>query len=181
MKKIILGLFILTSLSVTTSCSSDDDDNTSSNIEGTWKLTAWNVSGTSYDLNNDGTVSTNLLEEMNCYNNETIVFNNNVATIMSTSYADIYAELEVGSTSEYMYTIECENEVSTDVATYSVNGNTITVTSTYEEDGTVYEDNVVGTLNGNSMSFVIEEGLYITDSNFDAVVAQDLTFVYTKI
>ncbi|WP_178988932.1 lipocalin family protein [Winogradskyella schleiferi] len=182
MKKFILGLFVLTSLSLTTACSSDDDDNTSSNIEGAWKLTAWNVSGSSYDLNNDGTASTNLLEEMNCYNNETIVFNNNVATYMTTSYADIYAELVAGSTSDYVYTIECQDEVSNSPASYSVNGNTVTITTTYEEDGTIYEVILLATLNGNTLSFVLEEGLYIEENvGFDVIVEQDLTLVFTKL
>lgn len=159
-----------------TSCSSDNDDNPIQ-VEGTWKLTAWNV-GESYDLNNDGTASSNLLDEIDCYNNETIVFANNIATYMSTSYADIY--FESSEEGESTYTIECEQEIENSPAAYSVSGNTVTITETYEEDGEVYEDVIVATMNGNMLSFVIPDGYYVEGDDFEVVVEQDLTFVFTK-
>lgn len=179
MRKLVVSLFVLTAL-VFTSCESDDDGSSSSNIQGTWKLTAWN-SVESFDLNNDGVASTNLLDEMDCYNNETIVFANNVATAISTSYADITAEIVVGTTNEFNYSIDCEQEFSSDDAIFTVNGNTVTITTTEMFDGEVSENVLVATINGNTLSFVVEEGLYIyNDANFDTVVEQDLTFVYTK-
>ena len=62
MRKLFLNLLAFTFLIVATSCSSDNNDNPTQ-VDGTWKLTAWNV-GESYDLNNDGTASSNLLDEM---------------------------------------------------------------------------------------------------------------------
>lgn len=178
MKKILLNLLALSLL--ITSCESDDDNNSSSDLQGTWKLTAWNVAN-AIDLNGDGTVSTNMLDEMNCYNNETITFGNSTATATTTSYADIEAELVTGSDTEYSYIIDCVSEINSDTATYVVNGNTVTITTTYEEDGETYEDILVATKSGNTLSFVVEEGLYIEESDsFDVVVNQDLTFIYTK-
>jgi len=56
-------------------CSSDDDSNdTTANLEGTWKLTAFNTEN-AYDLNEDGTTSTSVMDETSCYQNETITFN----------------------------------------------------------------------------------------------------------
>ena len=76
-------------------------------IVGTWLLTAWN--GDAIDLNNDGVESTNFLNEMNCYTNETLVFNsNNTGAAMSTSYATFTFDIEIGTTNSYIYTIECE-------------------------------------------------------------------------
>ena len=111
MKKIFLNLFILSGLLLATACSSDSDDNdNNAELEGTWRLTAWNV-GESYDLNNDGTSSSNLLDEIDCYNNETISFANGVATYMSTSYAEFYFEAGEEGESEGTYFIECEQEI----------------------------------------------------------------------
>ena len=170
-----LSLFLI----VATSCSSDNNDNPTQ-VDGTWKLTAWNV-GESYDLNNDGTASSNLLDEMDCYNNETIVFANNTATYMSTSYADIYFEATGGGSTEGTYTIECEQEIENSPAAYTVSGNTVTITETYEEDGQVYEEVIVATLNGNTLSFVIPDGYYVEDDEFEVLVEQDLTLVFIKL
>lgn len=172
MKKLFLNLFILTGLVLTTSCSSDDDDNNNSvELEGTWRLTAWNV-GESYDLNNDGTASENLLDEFDCLNNETLVFMNGIATYMSTSYLEIYVEFGEGGESDATYTIECELEDEDTPATYTQNGNTISILT---EDSTL-----VATLDGNTLSFVVPEGFYVEGDDFEVEIEQDLTYVFTK-
>ncbi|MEZ4802472.1 MAG: hypothetical protein R2797_06835 [Gelidibacter sp.] len=173
MKKMILGLMAVGALAFT-SCSSDDDNNSSVSLVGTWKLTAWN-STTGYDINNDGTANTNLLEEFNCYNNETVVFSsNNTAVANSTSYADITAEITAGTTDEFTYTVDCIDEIDSVPLTWSLAGNTIT----FDEGSS---DEIVGTLNGNTFSIVVPEGLVVYNDDFsEIVVNQDLTFVYTK-
>lgn len=177
MKRIFLNIFLLAGLIITASCSNEDnDDNSSAAMKGTWKLTAWNVDG-SYDLNNDGTASPNLLDEMDCYNNERIVFTDDTATYMTTSYADIYAEFVDGT--GYTFTVECEEEVDSSPATYTRNGNALTITTTYEEDGETETDIILATVNGNTLTFVEEEGFVIEEDNYDVVV-EDLTLVFTK-
>lgn len=174
MKKVILSLLAVSAL-IFTSCSKDNDDNNSTaTIEGTWKLTAWN-STTAYDLNNDGTSNLNLLQEFDCYSNENVVFSaNNTAVANSTSYVDITAEITTGTVNEYTYTVDCIQENDFFPLTWSVSGNTITFDS-----GT--PDEVVATLNGNTFSFLVPEGLVVADAqNAEVVVNQDLTFVYTK-
>lgn len=151
-------------------CSNDVGDD--EDILGTWKLTAW-IGEEPIDLNNDGTESINFLDEMDCYTNETIVFSaDNTAVTMSTSYATFIYDIEVGTTDEYDYTIECtlENE-NTDV-TWTQNGNIISVT-----DNGVTTD---GTLNGDQLSIFAPEGFVAFISDFTATTTQDLTFVYTK-
>jgi hypothetical protein len=179
MKKLILNFFVLTTFVFATSCSSDDDNNDSSvELEGTWKLTAWEV-GETFDLNNDGELSTNILDEMDCYDNETIVFGDGVATYMSRSYADI--EVEFGEEgSNPVYTVECEDEFENSPAAYVRNGNSVTITETYEEDGEIYEDTLVATISGNTLSFVIPEGFVIFGDDFEVEVEQDLVLVFTK-
>ena len=184
MKKFIFKTLALTALVLVSACSGSDDDNNSSvELEGTWKLTAWNI-GESVDLNNDGTASSNLLDEMDCYNNETIVFSStDIATIINTSYADIYVELEEGSETDYIFEVECELENDSFTATYVRNGNTVTFTFAGDvEDGEDEEDTdvLIATLDGDELSLLIPDGYYVEGDDFEVVVEQDLTMVYTK-
>ncbi|WP_299388254.1 hypothetical protein [uncultured Lacinutrix sp.] len=143
-------------------------------IVGTWLLTAWN--GEAIDLNNDGTENTNFLNEMDCYTNETLIFNSdNTGTAMSTSFATFTFEIETGTTNSYVYTIECEDEIENSDFTWTQNGNTITITDTASSDVSEW------TINGNDLSTDIPSGFIAFDSDdFSVVVTQDLTFVYEK-
>jgi hypothetical protein len=141
-------------------------------VEGTWLLTAW-IGTEAIDLNGDGTESINFLDEMDCYENETIVFNEDgTGVTMSTSYASFNFEIVVGTTNEYMYTITCDLEDENTNFTWSQNGNTVSTT-----DGT---DTTDLTLNGNQLSLFVPEGFVAFNSDFTATTTQDLTFVYTK-
>jgi hypothetical protein len=151
-------------------CSTDNEPNEA--LEGTWKLTGW-IGEEPIDLNNDGTESVNFLDEMDCYENETIVFNaDNTAVAMSTSYASFIFDIETGTTNEYDYTIECEFENENTNMTWIQNGDTVTV-----DDGSAVSD---FTLNGNQLSILIPEGFLAFSSDFTATTSQDLTFIYTK-
>ena len=174
MKKLFLSLLAVSTL-ILNSCSSDDDGNSSNvSLVGTWKLTAWN-STTAFDINNDGTASTNLLQEFDCYDNETIVFSaNNTAIANSTSYADITAEITAGTTDEYTYTIECIDEADFFPLTWTLNGNTLI----FDQDT---EDEITATLSGNTISILIPAGFEVYSEDFsDVVVSEDIIFVYTK-
>ncbi len=142
-------------------------------IVGTWLLTAW-IGEEPIDLNNDGTENTNFLEEMDCYNNETLVFNNdNTGMTVSTSFADIEIFLEDGSDSEFDFTVDCILENESTEFTWSQSGSTITTTDVF---GTFDWE-----LDGNTLSTTIPEGFTVINIE-DATVStiQDLTFVYTK-
>lgn len=143
-------------------------------LVGTWLLTAWNGEE-AIDLNNDGTESINFLIEMDCYNNETIVFNvDNTGTVMSTSYALIDIFLEVGSTNSYDFSIDCIEEIENTDITWSQSGNIVSITDDTNET-------TEWTLSGNTLSITFPEGFSVTDPNDTTVtVIQDLTFVYTK-
>ncbi len=141
-------------------------------VEGTWLLTAW-LGEEPIDLNNDGTASDNFLDEMDCYENETIVFDiDGTAVSMSTSYASFIFDIEVGTTDQFTYTIECEFEEENTNMTWSQIGNSVTI-----DDGTNVSDFI---LNGNQLSVFIPEGFFAFSSDFTATTTQDLTFVYTK-
>lgn len=142
-------------------------------IEGTWKLTSWD-SAEAVDVNNDGTASTDLLTEFDCYNNETMVFNSGGTGVnQSTSYAEISLDLVVGTTDSYEYSVDCIDEVETTSFTWTQSGNTITVTDEFNE---VYDL----TLDGNELSILIPEGFYAANEDFTVTTIQDVTFIYTK-
>ncbi|WP_456437607.1 hypothetical protein [Psychroserpens sp.] len=145
---------------------------TTEGIVGTWLLTAW-IGEEAIDLNNDGTESVNFLDEMDCYENETYVFNaDNTAVNMSTSFASFMFDIEVGTTDEFDYTIDCEFENENTNLTWTQSGNLITI-----DDGTgAFE----ATLNGNQFSLFVPEGFTAFNSDFTSTTTQDLTFIYTR-
>jgi len=148
------------------------EDNSSS-VEGTWKLTAW-IGEEPIDLNNDGLESSNFLDEIDCYNNETIVLNQDQTGVsMSTSYAEFEMEIEVGTTNSFDYTINCINEIENTNFVWSKAGNIITIT---DEDGFSSDF----TLNGNEISILIPNGFFAANEDFTVTITQDLTFIYTK-
>ena len=169
-KLVLLSIFCLSIFS----CSSDDDSSENAvAVEGTWRLTAINTES-AFDLNNDGTETNSFIEETNCYQNETVVFNSGGTGVTnSNSYAEITAEIVVGTTNEYNYSADCISEVDSDTFTWTQNGNQIMIT-----DSSGFP--ITATLSGSQFSFVVPEGFYATDSSFSFEVTEDLTFIYTK-
>lgn len=147
--------------------------NNPTSIDGTWLLTAWNTAD-AFDLNNDGTPSINVLDEMNCYTNETLILNtDNTGSANSTSYAEITAELVVGTTNQFTYTISCIQDNETTNLTWSQTGSTVSLTDTF---GTTD-----WTLSGSTLSLTIPDGFEVYESDGITIsTTSDLTFVYTK-
>ncbi|MBR9915261.1 MAG: hypothetical protein GYB32_10625 [Algicola sp.] len=149
-----------------------DQNQQSSDLEGTWLLTAWLIDE-AYDLNNDGTESFNLLDEMDCYNNETIVFNSDgTAVVTSTSYAEIDVSIEVGTTDSFDYIVNCIQETEVSNVAWTQNNNTVTIS-----DGS---SDLEWTLSGNQLSIFVPEGFFAISEDQTIVQNDDLTFVYTK-
>tara|TARA_B100000809_G_C15018858_1_gene487702 strand:- start:171 stop:854 length:684 start_codon:yes stop_codon:yes gene_type:complete len=141
-------------------------------VQGTWLLTSW-LGEEPLDLNNDGTASDDFLDEIDCYENETIVFDiDGTAVAMSTSFASFIFDIEVGTTDQFIYTIECEFEDENTNLTWSQSGSLVTI-----DDGTTVSDFI---LDGNQLSVFISEGFFASSSDFTATTTQDLTFIYTK-
>lgn len=78
MKKITL-LFMAAALAL--SCW--DDDNAPVSLDGTWKLTNINLNRERYDLNNDGVISENFIEESSCLGESTLSFTETGTAIFS--------------------------------------------------------------------------------------------------
>ena len=173
MKRLMGFLFIATLLA---SCSSDDDNgNNGTSLEGNWKLTAFETEN-AYDLNNDGTASKSVMDETNCYQNETIRFDaDGTGEATSTSYADIQLTLVAGTTDEYEYTVDCVSETEVTPFVYDKDGNEVSLIITGA-------GNATATLSGNTLTYVIQDGFFVeVDENGTTVtVTEDITFVYTK-
>ncbi|NCT16707.1 MAG: hypothetical protein COZ75_10180 [Flavobacteriaceae bacterium CG_4_8_14_3_um_filter_34_10] len=154
-------------------CSSDDD-NANVSLEGTWKMTAFK-SENAYDVNGNGTISNDIMQQTNCYQNETVVFNaNNTVAFVSTSYADIELVLVAGSTTDYEYNITCVNENDTTAGTWSQTNNTVIITDAFG----VY----TATQTGSTLTFVIPNGfpIEVTQGSGTATITEDLTITYEK-
>lgn len=171
MKKIFSLLMIAL---VFVGCSSDDDGDDNVALQGDWKLTAFR-SEQAYDLNNDGTMSNDIMAETNCYQNEKVTFNSNgTGAVFSTSYADIELILEVGTTNSYVYDVTCVQESTTTALNWTQNGNSVAITM----EGVSFS----GVQDGNKITFTVPEGFHIQVEDGDDIVwiSETLTMIYTK-
>lgn len=173
--------FTITLLAVTVSCSSDDDASSGgadASVVGTFRMVSFE-SESSFDLDGDGDSSRDLLEETGCYQNETITFaNNNTGVALSTSYADIYVDVEVVNGEETTTQIvQCIEEDDTSNFTWAQANNTITITV----DG----EAIVATFtNDNQIVFVIPSGFIgeLEDGAEGSVfLTEDVTVTYERI
>jgi hypothetical protein len=152
-------------------CSKDDMQNSdNSAITGVWGLSAWNIDG-GFDINNDGTVSTNLLNEIDCSRNETLIFNNKGVVSLNTTFnPDISIALLNEETSEYIFTVICDTEGVISLATsYTVENNIIL----FGNSEALVED--------NQISITYKDRIEVFNLDFTQVLAtKDLTLIYEK-
>ncbi|WP_308991203.1 hypothetical protein QLS71_002010 [Mariniflexile litorale] len=165
MKKIILALTLVALL--LTSCSHDSDHNT---INGVWILTEWNVAD-GFDMNNDDIVNTNILNEIDCVNNETLVFESTgMVSSNKTFNPTIEIALQNGTSNNYIFNIVCDEEGSISYASnYSKNGDVVLI------------NDAIATVKNNKLTRVFIGAIKIYNEDFTEVLAsKDLTLVYTK-
>ncbi|NMH86676.1 hypothetical protein [Flavivirga algicola] len=161
-------LFVLCFALSLVSCSDDDNDVVS--VVGTWKLTAWEVAD-GLDINDDGTASSNILDEITCPNNETLIFEaNGVVTSNKTFNPDLDIALKQGTSDEYTFNVTCDNQgVIGFATTYSQN-----------MDAVIFNDNE-SIIIDNQLLRVVKESIKIYNEDFTEVITtKDLTLVYTK-
>ncbi len=169
MKNNSLFVILFFVLILCNSCSNDDDSNQTS-LVGTWELTSWNI-GIPIDINNDSVASTNLLDEADCVNNETVVFETNGTVSFNSSYNPTFNISLIGETSEtYLFDIQCGLE------------GTIGLAGTYEQNGdTVKILNNTATINGNQLIIVYQNAIDIYNEDFTQIlIKKDLTLIYSK-
>lgn len=153
----------------------DCNDGTQQETElpGTWLLTAW-IGDEPIDLNNDGIESINFLDEIDCYTNETLLFNtDNTVVNTSTSFATFEYIIEVGTTNSFEFTVTCEQELDVTNGTWSQNGNIVTISDSFGDTDL--------TLNGNQLSIFVPEGFFaLNTDDITVTTTQNLTYIFTK-
>lgn len=155
MKKNLFTLLVVAVL--TFSCSSDDGDDSGNNsIVGTWDAIELDV-GESFDWNGDGTSSSNLMDEIECF----------AATATFTAEGDFSsATTEINfNADETGFTYSCGGPVTTS-GTYSVDGDTLIATD--DEDGETGES-----------TFDIS-GQTLTVTGYVAAVDGEATLVFVR-
>lgn len=122
-------------------CSSDDDssNNNTGTIEGVYDLTEFNT-GTPTDFDQNGTASTNQMNESSCYNGRKIDFNSDNTFTYDMDYILIDTSTGVA--------VCAENTVT---GTWTATNNTITATY-QQEGGTNVTLNFVRSNNGRTLT-----------------------------
>lgn len=141
---------------------------------GTWKLVGW-LPDPSSDIDNDGITPDNYLDEIDCYNNETITFNSNgTGTMFFRSTANItYAP--VAGSNELEFSVNCLDIEENRFFNWTQDGNAITFT--FQDNSQLFYFR-----NANRLYVVIDDGFYATSSvDGTSVITDRVTFVYLKI
>ncbi|MCB0444602.1 MAG: hypothetical protein KDC68_02880 [Gelidibacter sp.] len=169
MKSTLKYLFIIVVLVLVSSCSKDDVNEHA--IVGKWKLTTWTVN-IPFDLNHDMVLSTNLLNEIDCANNEILEFNaKDVVASDDTFNPKVDIALLNGTTDRYTVTTECAEGIIGFSKSYTV-----------LNDTKVLINNAIATINGNQLTIVYDHAVSIYNQDFSQVIAtKNLTKIYTKL
>ncbi len=135
-------ILFLSFLFIISSCSSDDDSSPQdSPVMGTWEMTALNVDR-SFDLNNDGTTSTNIFAESQCYSDNYITFYESGTVEIFYSLTDISLELPDN------YTFHCVDPILVE-ATYTMEDDELLVS--------FLDYKATGSISGNTLIATFEE------------------------
>lgn len=152
------------------SCSIEPVEATFDFFEGTYRLTEYTVD-VPVDLDNDSNYNTNLLEEIDCESNESLVFD-----IQGFVYSNLtfHPKIEVflvdALLGEFAVDVECDTEGVIGMASsYRKNGNTIIINER------------MATIKGNNITMIFENAIKIYNQDKTVVIdTKDLRLVYTK-
>ncbi|RMB59213.1 hypothetical protein EAX61_09160 [Dokdonia sinensis] len=137
MKNVFMALCVVFLLG---SCGSDDDaSQANAGLEGSWELTAYTLAAPQ-DLNGDGEPSTDVLEELPCFD-AAITFRGDGSFTSTTDGFDVEIDVNSGT-----FFIVCGNPTSLD-GTWSLDGDVLTTVSEGETDSAEID------LDGNTFSF----------------------------
>jgi len=171
MKNLIILIIAIT----ISSCSVDDNSKTKvSGLEGTYRLTSYTVENP-YDLNADGTATTNIIAETNCFNNNLFIFDvDNRGESQNATKLDI--DLEPNSNNQYEYSLNCIDTPDNTAFFYNIEDKIVRVTSSGNTiDGTLSDDDSTITFNiANGLTLPVEDG-----NGGVTETMQDIVLVYT--
>ena len=164
-------IFITCILSLLFACNQDKSEFKETELlDGVWRLTAWNVSE-ALDINNDGVVSNNLLNEISCLNNEILEFNaSGIASFNNTFNPSLEIITQNNLQEDLSISINCNPGVIGAATTYSKKGNTITLGSE------------IAIINGDEITIERKDKLKVFNADRSKIVdTHDVDAVYTKL
>lgn len=138
---------------------------------GDWILVSW-ITDNLRDIDNDGVVTNNYLDEIDCYTNETMTFNTDgTGAMFLRSYADITFTPNEGGEDFF---IDC-NTIIEDIAfTWYQEGNSVFITDNEGVTNQYFR-------NGNSLFVAIDDAFYAQSTVDDSFISERITFVYNKL
>lgn len=146
-------------------------------VTGSWQLVSI-TNDIARDLDNDGDVSNDYLDEFDCYNNETVDFNaDGTGTFFFRSYTEIQVESASGTFDNVDFIVTCVEESSNVNFTWEQIGLNI-IDVTLNTDGTVLNF----FRNGDNI-FIARRDDFVATSispNVDSIV-EDLIYEYIKL
>jgi len=166
MKNIINAIFILCLAVATSSCTESDK----SKVIGVWKLKT-RTTDIPFDVNNDGSFSTNLVDEIDCNEIETLTFEENGTVFSGNEASVILKYFKTADSNTYGLNVECNKD------------GVISFASSYNEidENTIQVSGRDYVISNNEMTVVFEGAVKIYNEDFSEIIeTRDLTLVYTK-
>jgi len=142
---------------------------------GNWRLVSW-LNDQSLDIDNDGVVTNDYLEEIDCYTNETITFNiDGTGTFFLRSEAEITYTPQTSGGEDFF--VNCMSISENRTFTWVQESNN-TVIITFNDDNSVRNH----FRNADSLFIVYSEGFTAT-STVDATstIVEPVTYIYVKM
>ncbi|TXE20017.1 hypothetical protein ES692_01795 [Psychroserpens burtonensis] len=164
-----VSLILTICLVLLNSCAKEEVEN-QSQVIGEWKLINYSI-GTAHDINKDGWSNLNLLNEIDCDDNEVLKFETTGVVSSNETYNPTLqiSKSEVDNT--YTFNIECSEGIISFATSFSqINSNTFQFN---DKEFTVIND---------SFNIVLVEDIKIYNVDFSQIIeTKDLVLTYTKL
>ena len=167
LKKMSLKLAICVLL--LNSCT-EDDAVIQSQVIGEWALVSYSI-GDSFDINNDGTSNLNLLNEINCANNEVLSFEAIGVVSSNETYNPSILISKFNNDNSFNFNVECpEGTIGFATSFSQINDNTFE-----------FSDRTF-TIVDNTFEIVIEDEIEVFNEDFSELLeTRDLVLRYTRL
>ncbi|MEM5564440.1 hypothetical protein WNY78_04975 [Psychroserpens sp. AS72] len=164
-----ISLILTISFVLLSSCAKEEVVN-QSQVIGEWKLTSYSI-GTSFDIDKDGTSHLNLLNEIDCVNNEILKFETSSIVSSNETYNPTINITKSEIDTTYDVNIECAEGVISFATGFSqVDVNTFQ-----------FNDNVF-TISNNLFDIILVDEVEIYNEDFTTIIeTRDLVLSYTKL
>jgi len=139
-------------------------------VVGTWKLISWNTDELR-DINNDGIVTNNYLDDIDCYDNETIQFNPDTTGIMFLRSTAIFTFTPTEDGEDFF--TQCISIMENKSFTWTETINSVMLSFA---DGTS-----LSLFKNGNLYTAKDDGFYAQSTVDDSVIVERITFVYNKL